>query len=100
MFPFTQPILLDPLLSSYFPTTCHHATCHTMSLSRNKVKDMFDHGYSGYMRHAFPHDELQPLTCQGMETWGSYSLTLIDALDTLVVCRLWKYGQMHWLLSF
>eukprot|EP00667_Euglena_gracilis_P007554 EG_transcript_7630 len=52
---------------------------------RAKVKEMFDHGYGGYMRHAFPQDELQPVSCQGMETWGGYSLTLVDALDTLVV---------------
>ena len=47
---------------------------------------MFNHGYRSYMDHAFPCDELQPVSCSGMETWGGYSLTLIDALDTLVVC--------------
>mmetsp|Transcript_81341 Transcript_81341/g.143431 ORF Transcript_81341/g.143431 Transcript_81341/m.143431 type:complete len:532 (-) Transcript_81341:611-2206(-) len=52
---------------------------------RTKVKEMFDHGYRSYMDYAFPCDELQPVTCSGMETWGGYSLTLIDALDTLVV---------------
>ena len=25
------------------------------------------------------------LSCDGVDTWGSYSLTLIDALDTLAV---------------
>lgn len=46
---------------------------------------MFYHAYNGYLNHAYPFDELQPLTCKGHDTWGSYSLTLIDALDTLVV---------------
>lgn len=46
---------------------------------------MFNHAYSGYLEYAYPYDELRPLTCDGVDTWGSYSLTLIDALDTLIV---------------
>ena len=63
---------------------------------------MFYHGYNSYLEHAFPADELCPLTCKGTlctihtdhlnhpmrsgrDTWGGYSLTLIDALDTLAV---------------
>ncbi|KAL7631661.1 UNVERIFIED_CONTAM: hypothetical protein RMT77_018030 [Armadillidium vulgare] len=52
---------------------------------RNGVKSMFYHAYEGYMKFAIPFDELRPLTCDGHDTWGSYSLTLIDALDTLAV---------------
>ncbi|KFB45525.1 mannosyl-oligosaccharide 1,2-alpha-mannosidase IB [Anopheles sinensis] len=46
---------------------------------------MFQHAYDGYLRHGAPYDELRPLSCDGIDTWGSYSLTLIDALDTLAV---------------
>ncbi|XP_066289002.1 ER degradation-enhancing alpha-mannosidase-like protein 2 isoform X2 [Branchiostoma lanceolatum] len=52
---------------------------------REQVRSMFQHAYDGYLRYAYPYDELQPLTCDGTDTWGSYSLTLIDALDTLLV---------------
>ncbi|XP_066948164.1 ER degradation-enhancing alpha-mannosidase-like protein 2 [Macrobrachium rosenbergii] len=52
---------------------------------REDVRAMFYHAYEGYMTHAYPYDELRPLTCDGHDTWGSYSLTLIDALDTLAV---------------
>ncbi|KAF0293831.1 ER degradation-enhancing alpha-mannosidase-like protein 2 [Amphibalanus amphitrite] len=52
---------------------------------REEVREMFQHSYEGYLRHAYPLDELRPLTCDGIDTWGSYSLTLIDALDTLAV---------------
>ncbi|KAK8401751.1 hypothetical protein O3P69_001103 [Scylla paramamosain] len=52
---------------------------------REEVRGMFYHAYDGYMRHAYPYDELRPLSCDGHDTWGSYSLTLIDALDTLAV---------------
>lgn len=45
---------------------------------------MFQHAYDGYLKYASQYDELRPLSCDGVDTWGSYSLTLIDALDTLV----------------
>ncbi|OQV19330.1 ER degradation-enhancing alpha-mannosidase-like protein 2 [Hypsibius exemplaris] len=52
---------------------------------RERVQKMFYHAYDSYLLNAFPFDELRPLTCDGVDTWGSYSLTLIDALDTLIV---------------
>lgn len=52
---------------------------------REKVKSMFYHAYNGYLKYAYPLDELKPITCSGMNTWGSFSLTLIDALDTLLI---------------
>ncbi|XP_020682223.1 alpha-mannosidase I MNS4 [Dendrobium catenatum] len=52
---------------------------------REEVRDMFYHAFDGYMQHAFPRDELRPLTCQGEDTLGGYALTLIDSLDTLAL---------------
>lgn len=50
---------------------------------KNRVKQMFYHSYDSYLKYAYPYDELRPLTCDGYDTWGSYSLSLIDAIDTL-----------------
>lgn len=67
---------------------------HTM---REKVLEMFDHAYNSYMDHAYPADELMPLSCKGRvrgvdasrgdvdDALGKFSLTLIDTLDTLAV---------------
>ena len=55
-----------------------------MSL-KEEVRTMFDHAYSSYLKYAYPYDELRSLSCDGFDTWGSFSLTLIDALDTLAV---------------
>ncbi|XP_015690078.2 alpha-mannosidase I MNS4 isoform X1 [Oryza brachyantha] len=52
---------------------------------RDEVKDMFYHAFDGYMQHAFPLDELRPLSCQGEDSLGGYALTLIDSLDTLAL---------------
>lgn len=56
-----------------------------MEAIRSRIRSMFYHAYNSYLDHAFPYDELRPLTCDGQDTWGSFSLTLIDALDTLLV---------------
>ena len=42
---------------------------------RDEVSGMFHHAYEGYLRHAYPYDELRPISCTGVDTWGSYSLT-------------------------
>lgn len=52
---------------------------------REEVRYMFNHAYSSYLNYAYPYDELRSLSCDGFDTWGSFSLTLIDALDTLAV---------------
>ncbi|XP_059383312.1 ER degradation-enhancing alpha-mannosidase-like protein 2 isoform X1 [Carassius carassius] len=56
-----------------------------MSHYRDRIKSMFYHAYNSYLDNAYPYDELRPLTCDGQDTWGSFSLTLIDALDTLLI---------------
>ena len=34
---------------------------------RERVRDMFYHGYNSYLDHAFPMDELRPLSCKGSD---------------------------------
>ncbi|KHN98910.1 Glycoside hydrolase, family 47 [Metarhizium album ARSEF 1941] len=65
---------------------------------RQDTVDTFYHGFSNYMKHAFPEDELRPLTCGALtrapddpnrtelnDALGNYSLTLIDSLSTLAI---------------
>ncbi len=52
---------------------------------REKIKSMFYHAYDSYLIYASGFDELQPISCTGMNTWGTFSLSLIDALDTLAI---------------
>ena len=51
------------------------------------IREMFIHAYDSYITHAFPLDELTPLTCAGKasDLTGGGALTLVDTLDTLVV---------------
>lgn len=54
---------------------------------RDEVKQVFQFSFDQYMTHAYPQDELKPLSCRGKNVFGpkGYRLTLIDALDTFVV---------------
>ncbi|CAB0044322.1 unnamed protein product [Trichogramma brassicae] len=64
-----------------YPKMC--VTSHRRTSKETRA--MFDHAYSSYLKYAYPYDELRSLSCDGFDTWGSFSLTLIDALDTLAV---------------
>ncbi|KAL5339288.1 glycosyl hydrolase family 47-domain-containing protein [Aspergillus crustosus] len=81
---------------------------------RTETEHMFYHGFENYLEHAFPEDELRPLSCQPLvrdrsnpghaelnDVLGNYSLTLIDSLSTLAILssspdegqRAWGYFQ-------
>ncbi|GAB4843287.1 Alpha-mannosidase I mns4 [Ancistrocladus abbreviatus] len=66
---------------------------------RDEVREMFYHAFNGYMEHAFPHDELRPLSCGGEDTLGGYALTLVDSLDTLALLgdREWFAASVEWI---
>lgn len=77
-----------------------------LSPCRAQVKDMFFFGFDGYMKNAYPADELRPISCQPRErpdgennstgidlVLGRYQLTLIDSLDTMYIMgekELWR----------
>jgi len=66
---------------------------------KEKTKEMIYHAFNGYMKYAFPLDELQPMTCNGKDNLdyktkythgvsdilGNYTLTLIDSLDIFAI---------------
>jgi hypothetical protein len=65
---------------------------------RKEAEDLFYHGFEHYMLHAFPEDELRPISCKPLtrdrenpahievnDPLGNYSLTLIDSLSTLAI---------------
>lgn len=76
---------------------------------------MFFHGFEGYMKYAFPEDELRPISCRPLtrdrenpahielnDVLGNYSLTLVDSLSTLAILsspdtsggrKAWTYFQ-------
>ena len=68
---------------------------------------MFYHAYNAYMDNAFPADELMPLSCRGRyrgrepdrgdldEAMGNFSVSLIDALDTLLLLGAQKRLAFH-----
>jgi len=57
-------------------------------IRREEAREMFLFGYRGYMQHAFPRDDLRPLSCRGHDTQGGFGNTLVDVMDTLVVSLL------------
>ncbi|KAI9223143.1 glycoside hydrolase [Blastocladiella britannica] len=61
-----------------------------LTAARGLVRDMFMHGYYGYLDYGYPEDELDPVLCQGQPAQGDYQLTLIDSADTLAIMGEWR----------
>ncbi|OAQ79346.1 ER glycosyl hydrolase (Edem) [Purpureocillium lilacinum] len=86
------------LLCALQPWTAAAMRADYLAQLRQETVDTFYHGFSNYMKHAFPEDELRPLTCSSLtrdrdnpgrielnDALGNYSLTLIDSLSTLAI---------------
>ncbi|KAK4365669.1 hypothetical protein RND71_013549 [Anisodus tanguticus] len=58
------------------------------SQRRAKVKDAMRHAWSSYEKYAWGHDEFQPQTKNGVDSFGGLGATLIDSLDTLYIMGL------------
>lgn len=41
---------------------------------------MFYHAYDNYMHNAYPYDELRPLSCDGVDTWGRYVTGIVETV--------------------
>ncbi|KAK9446940.1 glycoside hydrolase [Limtongia smithiae] len=65
---------------------------------REETREAFFHGWNSYLQHAYPDDEVTPITCEGRgsdksnpdnmglnDALGDYALQLVDALDTLAM---------------
>ncbi|KAJ4401634.1 hypothetical protein N0V91_007806 [Didymella pomorum] len=87
------------LLCTLWLVACVHGMAdETIADLRQETRDIFYHGFDSYMTHAFPEDELRPLTCAPLtrdrqnpahievnDVLGNYSLTLVDSLSTLAI---------------
>lgn len=49
------------------------------------VKKAFKHAWKGYKKHAWMHDELQPLSGDNRESFAGWAATLVDSLDSLII---------------
>lgn len=56
---------------------------------------MFNHAYNGYLKHAYPYDELRPLTCDGVDTWGRFVSFKLMFFITYRL-RVWEFIVKEW----
>ena len=82
--------------SSVTPAMPDALTAREVWRWRENTRHMLQHAYGNYMRHAYPADELKPLSCEGRrwdkrergtldDCLGGYALTLVDSLSTLAL---------------
>ncbi|KAF4677174.1 Endoplasmic reticulum mannosyl-oligosaccharide 1,2-alpha-mannosidase [Perkinsus chesapeaki] len=80
------------------------------------VKEMMAHAYGQYEAKGFATDEMDTLEGHGTDNWGGFSLTMVDAMDTLALMGMlpeyeraidWLYehyrtahAKSHWVNTF
>eukprot|EP01080_Neovahlkampfia_damariscottae_P004250 gene4250-7587_t len=57
---------------------------------RETIKKSFQHVWNGYTQHSFGQDELKPVTNQSINPFGGFGVTILDALDTMLLMNLTK----------
>ncbi|WVQ93882.1 hypothetical protein IAU59_000960 [Kwoniella sp. CBS 9459] len=97
---------LGPTSTWLLPSICLSLSCLVVvrgmtDIGREELRDdtaaLFKHGYEGYMKYAYPADELRPLSCGPLgrdpnegnfginDIHANVSMTLIDVLSSLPV---------------
>lgn len=102
-FPACIPALWPLLL---ILLCAHGMTGDTIRSLRRDTRDLFYHGFTNYMRHAFPDDELKPISCKPQtrnrenpadiglnDVLGNYSVTLVDSLSSLAILASGERGE-------
>ncbi|PHH82935.1 hypothetical protein CDD82_4258 [Ophiocordyceps australis] len=51
------------------------------------IVEAFNHSWTGYYRHAFPHDTLRPLSNGFEDDRAAWGVTVVDALSTAIVMQ-------------
>ncbi|SCV74646.1 BQ2448_7675 [Microbotryum intermedium] len=89
-------LVLLVILDLASPASALYSSKRKLQL-REQTRSLFHHSYDAYKRHAYPMDELKPLSCQGVgvnrthqnvfdnDVFGDFQLTLVDTLDTFAI---------------
>lgn len=72
------------------PGACAADSPAARAAARGRAADLFRHAYASYKENALPRDELRPLSCGGVDSFGGVRVTLIDSLDALAVFGEWE----------
>lgn len=63
----------------------HHHPPSEWTFRQKKVKEAFEHAWSGYRNYAMGNDELMPLSRRGVDGLGGLGATVVDSLDTAII---------------
>ncbi|KAG8626789.1 hypothetical protein KVT40_005734 [Elsinoe batatas] len=76
-------------LTSAFPQSAPTAPDETDNAARAAfVKDIFQTAFDGYLKFAFPSDELLPVTNGSDNSFGGWACSAVDALGTALVMEM------------
>ncbi|KAJ3798934.1 glycoside hydrolase family 47 protein [Lentinula aff. detonsa] len=88
IYELPPPIHHPHLPPLYKPPT---ASANDWKLRSHQVREAFIHSYKGYRDHAFPADELAPMSGKIHNNFNGWGVTVYDALDTMWIMGLSEY---------
>ncbi|KIK61668.1 glycoside hydrolase family 47 protein [Collybiopsis luxurians FD-317 M1] len=72
----------------YRPPT---ASADEWKLRAHQVREAFIHSYKGYKEHAFPADELAPMSGKKVDNFNGWQISMYDGLDSMWILGLTDY---------
>ena len=77
------------------------SSCSSAESVASRVRNAFASAYAAYEAHAFGADELRPRSNTTSDKWGGLAVTMVDALDTMVLMDLHEPYERSkaWLLE-
>ncbi|KAJ5682682.1 Mannosyl-oligosaccharide alpha-1-2-mannosidase [Penicillium macrosclerotiorum] len=63
----------------------HTNTAKTTQQKAEAVKEAFQHAWDGYMKYAYPHDELHPVSNGYGDSRNGWGASAVDALSTAII---------------
>lgn len=98
------------LIHAYSPYNSSFTPDHIRYL-QNETQALFDHAWQSYMKHAFPFDEITPISCEPLgpdfdnyentvrnDARGNISLMVLDNIDTLIIFERWD--ELEYILQY
>ncbi|EPS43577.1 hypothetical protein H072_2448 [Dactylellina haptotyla CBS 200.50] len=78
----------EPSLNMVFPPSGIQLDSETLKFRADAIKEAYQHSWDGYMKYAYPQDELLPMSKKGGNSMSGWGASVIDGIGTAVLMEL------------
>ncbi|KAK6543452.1 maturation of Asn-linked oligosaccharides protein [Orbilia ellipsospora] len=78
----------EPSLHAFFPPSGIQLDAKELRYRTDAIKEAYMHSWNGYMKYAYPTDELMPMSQKGGNSMSGWGASIIDGLGTATLMEL------------